>query len=254
MTSAFELLAGFLIAVIIALTGVGAGTITAPLLILFLRVSPDVAVGTALAYSAIVKLIVAPVQIIRRQVNWRILAFMLAGGLPGVVAGWLLFRKVENRGNYASLYWVLGAIIIFSSGWHIYRYFVPAPSSRTTKDRPRIIAVLMLPIGAEVGFSSSGAGALGTAVLLSLTSLTASQVVGTDLVFGLGVSLVGGGVHILSGNYDPMLLARLILGGIVGAIVGSGIATRIPARQLRFVLSLWLVILGIEFWYRAAKF
>jgi hypothetical protein len=49
----------------------------------------------------------------------------------------------------------------------------------------------MLPIGAEVGFSSAGAGALGPLVLLEITSLTPAQVVGTDLSFGLCLSLVG---------------------------------------------------------------
>src|SRR5579872_6576722 len=100
-----EYAAGFVIAVIIALTGVGAGTITAPLLILFLHVPPGVAVGTALSYSAAVKLIIAPVQIFRRLVNYRVLGFMLLGGLPGVVAGSLLFRRIAHRGNYAPLYW-----------------------------------------------------------------------------------------------------------------------------------------------------
>ena len=47
---------GFCIAIVIALSGVGAGVITAPLLILFLHVPVDIAVSTALAYSAIVKL------------------------------------------------------------------------------------------------------------------------------------------------------------------------------------------------------
>lgn len=245
-------LAGFLIAVVIALTGVGAGTITAPLLILFLHVPADVAVGTALAYSALVKLIVAPVQIVRRQVNYRVLGFMLAGGLPGVVAGSLLFRGVAHRGNFAAVYWALGAIIIFSSSWHIFRYFFPASRDRAPTDRLRWIAALMFPIGAEVGFSSSGAGALGTAVLLSLTSLTATQVVGTDLVFGLGVSLVGSSIHIIGGTYNAAMLVQMMLGGIAGAILGSGIGHRVPSRQLRFALSVWLLVLGIEVCYRAA--
>lgn len=249
-----EFLAGFLIAVVIALTGVGAGTVTAPLLILFLHVPAGIAVGTALAYSALVKLIIAPAQMIRRQVNYRVLGFMLAGGIPGVILGSLLFRSVAYRGNFVALYWVLGAIIIFSSSWHIFRYFFPVAGGRIPADRLRWLAALMFPIGAEIGFSSSGAGALGIAALLSLTSLTASQVVGTDIAFGLGVSLAGGGMHIAGGNYDAMLLARMTVGGIAGAIVGSGIAPRLPSRQLRFALSVWLLALGIEFCLRAAGF
>jgi len=55
----------------------------------------------------------------------------------------------------------------------------------------------MFPVGAEVGFSSAGAGALGSAALLALTTLVPAQVVGTDIVFGFVVSLVGSGVSVL---------------------------------------------------------
>lgn len=249
-----EYLAGFVIAVIIALTGVGAGTITAPLLILFLHVPASVAVGTALAYSAAVKLIVAPVQMFRRLVNYRVLAYMLAGGLPGVIAGALLFRRVVHRGNWTALYWALGGIIIFSSAWHIFRYFRPAAEGSTPKARVGWIAGLMLPIGVEVGFSSSGAGALGTVALMSLTPLPTAQVVGTDLAFGLGVALVGSGIHILGGTYDGLLLVKLILGGIAGAIVGTNLAPRVPNKQLRLALSCYLMFIGFQFCYRAAGF
>lgn len=248
-----EYAAGFIIAVVISLTGVGAGTITAPLLILGLRVPPGIAVGTALAYSAVVKLIVVPVQIMRRQVNYRVLGAMLAGGLPGVIIGSLLFRRIIHGGHWAALYWVLGSIIIFSSGWHIYRHLRPPAERREPKQRLAWISAIMLPIGAEVGFSSSGAGALGTVALLSLTSLPAAQVVGTDLTFGLGVSLVGGGIHALGGLYDASLLAKMIVGGVIGAVVGSSVAPRVPNRVLRLVLSGCLLVIGFIFCFRAAR-
>jgi uncharacterized protein len=247
-----DVLIGFAIAVVIALTGVGAGVITAPLLILFLHVPIEIAVSTALAYSAVVKLIVVPVQIWRKQVAYRVLGFMLLGGLPGVIIGSLFFKHVASHGPRSFLYAVLGAIIIFSSGWHVYRYFVPSSIARPKADRPGWIAALMFPIGAEVGFSSSGAGALGTIALLSLTSLTASQVVGTDLTFGLGVALAGTGVHLIGGAYNAALLWKLSLGGVLGGIAGSCAAPSIPNRQLRLALSLWLMAIGVEFFYQAA--
>lgn len=247
-----EILAGFLIAMVIALTGVGAGTITAPVLILFLGVPASVAVGTALTYSAAVKIIVAGAQILRKNVNYRLLGYMLMGGIPGVVAGALLFRSVAQRGHWAALYWALGAIIVFSSSWHLYRHFFPAPTGRSRKERPKWVAGLMLPIGAEVGFSSSGAGALGTLALLSLTSLPAAQVVGTDVVFGLAVALVGSGIHIAGGSYSAPVLMKLLAGGIVGAFVGSGIAPRVPNRPLRLALAAWLLVIGVQICFKAA--
>ena len=243
---------GFVIAVVIALTGVGAGVITAPLLILFLHVPVDVAVSTALAYSAIVKLIVVPVQAVRRQIHYRVLGFMLLGGLPGVVAGSVAFEHVAAHGPRTVLYFVLGAIILFTSGWHIFRHFHPPGIARPRRDRSRWIGAIMLPIGAEVGFSSSGAGALGTVALLGMTDLSAAQVVGTDLAFGLSIAVVGTGVHMIGGQYAGTLLGKLAVGGILGGIVGTGAAPRIPNRSLRLALSLWLTGIGLDFCYQAA--
>lgn len=74
-----ELAIGFFIAFAIAVIGVAAGTITAPILVLSLHVPLPLAVGTALVYSAIVKLIVVPIQIWRKQVAYRAVGYMLLG-------------------------------------------------------------------------------------------------------------------------------------------------------------------------------
>jgi hypothetical protein len=247
-----EVVLGFLIAALIALTGVGAGTVTAPMLILFLHVPVPEAVGTALVYSAAVKLVVVPVQIWRRQVDWRALGVMLLSGVPGVVIGVFFFQKiVRNQGNTLWLYLALGAMIVLSSAWHIYRHFRPAAQRGERSSHPGWLAAVMLPVGAEVGFSSSGAGALGTLALLGLTGLDVPRVVGTDLCFGLCLSLIGGGLHLSQGGVDAILLSHLIVGGVAGALVGTGLAPRIPARAMRLALSLWLFALGMQLCWQA---
>jgi uncharacterized membrane protein YfcA len=109
----------------------------------------------------------------------------------------------------------------------------------------------MFPVGAEVGFSSSGAGALGTVALLGLTALDVPRIVGTDLSFGLCLSLIGGGMHLTQGGVNPVLLTNLIIGGVAGALVGTGLATRIPSRPMRLALSLWLFALGVQLCWQA---
>lgn len=249
-----EYLIGFLIAVVIALTGVGAGTITAPILILMLHVPGGVAVGTALGYATIVKFIIAPVQIFRKQVNYKVFGYMLLGGGPGVLLGSLLFRRVVL--NTAVLYWILGSIIVFSSLVQLLGPFLrkKAQAEENRKNRFWLLAMVMFPIGGEVGLSSSGAGALGTICLLNFTSLTAKDVVGTDVLFGLVVALLGSGVHFAFGAYSAPLLMKLIGGGIAGAIVGSIIAPMLPNKPLRFALSCWLLFIGADFCIRAAAF
>jgi hypothetical protein len=102
-------------------------------------------------------------------------------------------------------------------------------------------------VGAEVGFSSAGAGALGSAALLALTTLVPAQVVGTDIVFGFVVSLVGSGAHWFTHATNSSLLMELIAGGVFGAVAGTLLGQRIPRRPLRFALWIWLFILGSQF-------
>src|ERR1700686_851014 len=74
-----EILAGFLIALAIGVTGLGAGSITAPILILFFQQSATDAVTTALVFGTVVKLIATPIYLSRGHVNFRVLKFMVLG-------------------------------------------------------------------------------------------------------------------------------------------------------------------------------
>ena len=241
-------LIGFIIAMFIALTGVGAGTITTPLLILFLHVPTGVAVTTGLVFSAAVKLLLVPTQIARKQVNWRVLGLMLLGGLPGVLLGSLLLAHLVSKGSQHLMNGILGAVLVLTAVYQIFYSFRPI-ATRAQIDRSRWMPFLMFPVGAEVGFSSAGAGALGTAALLSLTSLLPAQVVGTDILFGFVLSLVGSGAHMFSHTNNPDLLKHLIIGGVGGVLVGTLSAKYIPKRPLRFALWVWLLIIGVQFLY-----
>jgi hypothetical protein len=242
---------GFVIAVFIALTGVGAGTITVPVLVLFLKVPAHVAVGIGLMFSTAVKLILVPAQIARRNVAWRTLGYMLLGGAPGVLAGSLLLKHLVTAGSENTLTTILGAILVGTAIWQIFYFFHPLKQDRERRDRSPLLSWLMFPVGAEVGFSSAGAGALGSAALLSLTPLAPAQIVGTDIVFGFLVSLIGSGAHWFSHASNPELLLELVAGGIAGAIGGTLVSTRIPRRPLRFALWVWLLILGGQFLFNS---
>jgi hypothetical protein len=242
---------GFFIALFIALTGVGAGTITVPVLVLFLGVPAPVAVGIGLTFSAAVKLILVPAQIARRNVAWRTLGYMLLGGAPGVLLGSLFLKHLISAGSANTLNAILGAILVGTASWQLFYSFRPMRQNSGERDRSPLLSWLMFPVGAEVGFSSAGAGALGNAALLSLTPLPPAQVVGTDIVFGFLVSLIGSGAHWLTHATNPELLLQLILGGVVGAIGGTLLSTRIPRRPLRFALWVWLLVLGGQFLFNS---
>jgi uncharacterized membrane protein YfcA len=247
-----EYLIGFIIAVFIALTGVGAGTITTPLLILFLGVPASIAVSTGLMFSAAVKLVLVPSQIARKQVSWRVLGFMLLGGLPGVLLGSLVLRRLDVHGPQLLLNGLLGGILVLTALYQIAFSFRPARTETVKTDRSRWLPFLMFPVGAEVGFSSAGAGALGSAALLGLTPLTPAQVVGTDILFGFVLSLIGSGAHGFFHGASTSLLQHLVIGGLGGVILGTVAARWIPKRPLRFALWTWLLIIGSQFIYTDA--
>jgi hypothetical protein len=170
---------------------------------------------------------------------------MLAGGLPGVLIGSVLLAKLNTPGRQGILYATLGSTIVLMAALNLYRLWL-RPAQQPGRDRTPWLPFITLPIGAEVGFSSAGAGALGSLVLLAVTPLTAAQVVGTDLFFGLCVSLVGSGFQLSAGNYDLSILTRLVIGGLLGAIAGTYLATVAPQRAFRVALSVWLISLGIQ--------
>jgi uncharacterized membrane protein YfcA len=240
---------GFIIAVFIALTGVGAGTITTPLLILFLGIPASIAVSTGLMFSAAVKLVLVPSQIMRKQVSWRVLGFMLLGGLPGVLLGSYFLKHLVTHGPQSLLNALLGVVLVFTALWQIAFSFRPDRKEGPTQDRSHLLPWLMFPVGAEVGFSSAGAGALGSAALLGLTPLLPATVVGTDILFGFILSLVGSGAHGFFNGTKSSLLMHLVIGGFVGVVVGTVAAKWIPKRPLRFALWLWLLIIGSQFIY-----
>jgi uncharacterized membrane protein YfcA len=245
-----QVAAGFLIALMIGLTGVGGGVMTVPVLILFMGVPAAPAVGTALAFSALVKVPAALVYLRERRIDFSVLRRLLTGGLPGVLVGGLLLGKLEAGGLRNVVLVAVGVTIALTAVFNLVRLVRDSERRPPGRDRRGLLAWLALPIGLEVGFSSAGAGALGTLALLYCTPLDAAAVVGTDLAFGLTLSAVGGGLHLGLGHLDLPLFLRLVAGGIPGAIAGARLANFVPTRALRAGLLLWLVFLGTQLLYR----
>lgn len=234
-------LAGLLIGLAIGVTGVGGGVLTAPLLILVFHMPPGPGVGTALLFSTGVKVLSAGMFTARRQVHGRTLLLLLAGGVPGAIAGPLLLRRFA-AGSYAPWLMVfVGATVCATAGYSLLRIWT-APGPR--REQAGWLPLFSFPIGLEVGFSSAGAGALGTVLLFNQTNLEPAKVVGTDLLFGLAVSACAGGMHLAAGNWDPAVLVKLLSGGVVGALAGAQLAGRFPARPLRAVILSWAALLG----------
>src|SRR4029077_6485531 len=103
-----------------------------------------------------------------------------------------------------------------------------------------------LPIGIESGFSSAGAGVLGTVLLLNYSELTPSEVVGTDLLFGLGLAAIGSVIHLEFGSVSSGTLLQLLAAGIPGVLLGFVLARRTPARKLKSAIALIAILAGMQ--------
>ena len=245
--------AGFLIAVMVGMTGVGGGVLTVPVLMLVFGVEPLKAVGAALIFAALIKMLLVPLAAFRGQVNWRVLGWMLLGGAPGVFLGGFAIRNLAAAGAKSYVQFLLGLIVLTAAAIQL-RFALLAARARneqTGGNRPRLLGLLMTFVGAEVGFSSAGAGALGSVALLSFTKLNPLEVVGTDLAFGLVMSTLAGGLHLSFGNVDRELVTQLLIGGLPGAICGSLLASQVSPRALKLVLSTSLIGIGVNLCWQA---
>jgi hypothetical protein len=138
---------------------------------------------------------------------------------------------------------LLGLLLAASSGVT----FVPRMQNQNfALKNARWLPWLAFPIGVESGFSSAGAGALGTVLLLNYSEMTPPQVVGTDLVFGLVLAIIGGAVHWSFGSVSTQVLLQLLAGGVPGVVIGCLLTRRVPSQKLKAVVAVIAICAGLQ--------
>lgn len=238
-----HLVLGFLIALAVGLTGIGGGSFTVPALLLIVGLPAGEAVGTAFVFAGVLRLIAAPFYLFRRNVNSRYFRLMLTGAIPGLILGIIALRVLAHAGNSPIVVLVLGVILTVTAGLS----FVPkAQNPNFVVKNSRWLPWLAFPIGIESGFSSAGAGALGTVLLLNYSEMTPAQVVGTDIIFGLVLAVIGSTVHWTLGSISAPVLLELLAGGIPGVVIGCLLAKQVPAQKLKMVVAAVALAAGLQ--------
>jgi uncharacterized membrane protein YfcA len=236
-------LLGFLIALAVGLTGIGGGSFTVPALVLIVGLPAGEAVGTAFVFAGVLRLIAAPFYLLRQQVHSRYFRLMLTGAVPGLVLGIIALRILAKAGNSPVVIIILGVLLALTSGVT----FVPRAQNRGfAVENARWLPWLAFPIGIESGFSSAGAGALGTVLLLNYSEMSPAQVVGTDIVFGLVLAAIGSAVHWSFGSISTTILLQLLAGGVPGVVLGCLVARRVPAQKLKAVVAAVALAAGLQ--------
>jgi uncharacterized protein len=245
---------GCLIGFLIGMTGVGAGSLTTPMLISGFGLPPAVAVGTDLLFASITKATAAWRHQRLANIDWTILRWLAAGSLPGaaVLLAWLYIAHPETGALAQTIRIALGYSLLASAAanalypWLAHHDVLAAIDLRKTGHGRIATIVLGAVLGALVALTSVGAGAIGVVVLTILyPALLARRLIGTDIVHAIPLTLLAGLGHLGMGSVDFRALAFLLLGSIPGIALGSRVTGIIPDWLLRLVLAIVLVYAGL---------
>jgi uncharacterized membrane protein YfcA len=255
--------------------GVGGGFLMTPLLI-FIGIPPAVAVGTQASQILASSLSGVMAQMRRGNVDVRMGMVLVAGGLVGAVLGVWLFGLLRRLGHIdlaISLAYVLflgtvGILMLIESAaaWfkvrrrggagftkrhrHLWLHGLPL-KMRFHRSRLYISALMPLGLGVIAGILVAimgvGGGFLMVPAMIYLIGMPTQVVVGTSLLQITFVTAVTTFLHALNNQtVDVILALALIVGGVLGAQLGSNAGARLRGDQLRILLALLVLAVGAK--------
>ncbi|HVW89931.1 MAG TPA: sulfite exporter TauE/SafE family protein [Gaiellaceae bacterium] len=245
------IIAGLAVGVLVGMTGMGGGSLMTPMLILLFGFDPKTAVGTDILHGAIFKSFGAWRHRQLGNVHTKLALWMLAGSGPLSLVGVQLASSFSDA-TQSTMSKVVGASLILGGLGFLAKTFLPR-NGRPDDDhfeittRVRVIAMLIgATFGFVVGLTSVGSGTFFGLALLLLFPLSATRMVGTDMLHAALLLWIAGAGHLLHGNVDLHAIAWLLIGSIPGVLVGSHWSVRVPDRALRVAFAFVLVLSGLK--------
>jgi uncharacterized membrane protein YfcA len=246
-------ISGFVVGVLVGLTGVGGGSLMTPLLVLGFGIRPISAVGTDLLYAAITKSGGSWVHHRHGNIDWQITSRLALGSVPAAGLTLLLLSQLgANNGPVSGLITAaLGIALLLTAASLIFRQRLLNLARRrdANADYQKRTPVLTVLFGAIVGvlvtITSVGAGALGVAALSFLyPQMETRRIVGSDIAHAVPLTLIAGLGHWWLGSVDWHLLLNLLLGSLPGIVLGAHLVAKVPERALRGLLASVLLLVG----------
>ena len=248
--------AGSFVGFVVALTGVGGGSLMTPLLIFGFGIAPNLAVGTDLLFAAGTKL-GGTLQLARRRlVPWRVVGQLSLGSLPAALLTLAMLHHLgpAEPAVQRAITLTLGLALLLTAAATLYkaargqsprRLAAPTDADPTRARHWSLPVALGVVIGTLVTLTSVGAGAVGVAVLLLLyPALPLPRIVAADIAYAVPLTLVAGLGHAAIGSIDWPLLGLLLCGSLPGIWIGARLAQHAPQRLVRTLLSLLLAYAG----------
>lgn len=266
---------GAVVGFVSGLFGIGGGFLMAPILVFF-GIPPTVAVASQASH------VVASSTsgVIRYSgqgaVDYRIGGVMAAGGATGALLGVELFRYLRLLGqadlvvaiSYLLFLGVIGSLMLRESLTEIIRRRRGITAPRKERRRPLwlyglplrmkfprsglyISAIPPFGLGVFAGVLSAimgvGGGFILVPAMLYVLRMRAGVVVGTSL-FQIIITTAITTVLQAGRNQtvDIVLATILLLGGVVGAQAGARFSGRFRAEELRALLGLIVLLVGLQ--------
>ena len=263
---------GLAVGFISGMFGIGGGFLMTPLLI-FLGVSPAVAVASVTGHIAASSLSGAISYWRRRAIDLALAFMLLAGGIIGTAFGVWLFTTLRAVGqldiSYVLLLGIVGSLLVMESvraiirarqgkpvelrrpGSHTWIHGLPF-KLRFKRSRIYVSAIPVWGIGFFIGFIGAvmgiGGGFLLVPMLIYLLRVPTATVIGTSMVLTL-VTMASATVMHAATNHlvDAVLALILMVGGVTGAQFGARAGQKMSGERLRLLLGLLVLAVGIRF-------
>jgi uncharacterized protein len=239
-------LGGLGVGFVVGLTGMGGGALMTPLLVLVFGIDPLTAVSSDLVASLVMKPFGAGVHVRRGTVNFGLVRWLCLGSVPCAFAGVVVLKQLGGDDLQDEIKVLLGIALLLAAVSMVVRQTIQQRRSEggpvdgaqhAIRLRPGPTILIGVIGGFIVGMTSVGSGSLMIVMLLLLyPTLSAGQLVGTDLV--QAIPLVGAAAlgHILFGDFEIGLTTSLLVGAIPGVYFGARISSRAPDGVIRPIL------------------
>lgn len=267
---------GIAVGFISGMFGIGGGFLMTPLLI-FIGVSPGVAVATVSSHIAASSFSGVVTYWRRRALDLSLAVLLLAGGFVGTTVGVWLFTLLRSIGqldltiglSYVLLLGSVGTLMIIESvraiirtnqgkpvelrrpGSHTWFHGLPL-KFRFKRSGIYISAIPVLAIGFLIGFVGAimgiGGGFLLVPMLIYLLRVPTNVVIGTSMVLTLVTMASATVLHAATNHLvDAVLALILMVGGVMGAQFGARAGQRMRSERLRLLLGLLVLAVGARF-------
>ena len=266
---------GGLVGILSGMFGVGGGFLMTPLLI-FIGIPPTVAVASEANQILASSISGGMAHFQKRGVDIRMGCVLLVGGLLGSAVGVQLYAVMREMGQidllislcYVVFLGIIGLLMMIESirAIHARQIGRPIPARRPGQHNwihglpfkmrfkvSHLYTSIIPPIliGFFVGILAAimgvGGGFIMVPAMIYLLRMPTNVVIGTSLFQIIFVSAAVTVMHAVKNQtVDVVLATILIIGGVVGAQIGARLGQKLRGEQLRALLALIVIGVGIK--------